>query len=81
MKQYLVVIRCGMDDIPVRIFGDSIKAVKFAQTLGGSVESLDPYCKIIGVDISFPAANVSLYTFDRGVLANVSILKVFNDEE
>lgn len=74
---YLVVLRCTMDELPIKLFTDEHFAVMHAEILGRQLEALgdgDPLPaevgrveEILGLDAS-SLHSVCVYVFEDGVL-------------
>jgi len=62
MDHYLVMLRCGCDDLPIRIFLTYVEAYKFAQALKPEDAVVEEAIKTIEIGVSF-FCNVSIYCF------------------
>ena len=78
MNGYLVVVRCGMDDLPCRLFADKGKAEAFAKE---PIEAeVDRVAKLLNLDVT-DLCNVSVATFADGVMTACDIVRDFEDED
>lgn len=78
MNGFMVALRHTMDDVPLRLFDNNPEALDFARGVG---EDDDRFAReIISSDASTPVS-VAVYEFRDGILANVEIVKSFDDEE
>lgn len=51
MKTYLVLVRCGADDLPVFV-GSRIEAEEIAESMDDESQYIDDACDAIGVTVS-----------------------------
>lgn len=70
MKDVLVIIRCGIDDIPLRIFENEELAKGFAYELAQNPSCLETELKafedVMDLDVSEPCA-ISIAVFHNGL--------------
>lgn len=77
MKQYLVLVRHTLDDLPVFLSDDKDKALAFAYKCGAN--SGDKAAAVLGLDATTPL-NVTLVTFENGVPVDATFIKDLEDE-
>ena len=75
MDAYLVMLRHGMDDIPMLLTAVESEAIEFAERLGpnsGEREKIE-----LGIDASMPNC-VDVYRFVGGKLCGMNRIKTFD---
>jgi hypothetical protein len=76
MNGYLVMLRCSIDDIPLRLFAERGDACQYADDVTpdyGEREST-----ILRIDKS-EVCNVSIYHFEHGVLESFEVVRNFTE--
>lgn len=77
MKAYLVMARCGQDDIPLYVFFDYEKAKRYAENVS-PVDAIEIADVIFNNDIS-DVINVGVATFIDGEIQKWEIVKAFDE--
>jgi hypothetical protein len=74
---HLVLGRCGMDDVPIRLLGDRQEAVNLAHTVTPAWIKRAAR-RVLELDVSI-ICNVSVVTFRNGIPTGFVVVKEFTD--
>jgi hypothetical protein len=81
MDYYIVFLRCGCDDLPLRIFHNYIDAEEYAKTVTPEHPDVERVLEILSIDVSM-FCNVDIFLFtnhgrlDDGIrLFKVNVVK------
>lgn len=78
MNQYLLLIRCSLDDVPMKLFETGTEAVEAANMLADSPAMLEGALmaagNVMGIDVSEPHA-IAVATYVDGDMTAMCIVR------
>ena len=78
VHEYLVVMQCGMDDVPLQMFYHFDNAKAFAMTQPWQIP--DEIAKALRLDTITHFSVISIYRFERGKPVERTIVRDFEKE-